>query len=127
MTQTSEDGGFALYSRAEANITPVLPSKISYTDGTVLPLALDTAAHGLYGPASEGFLGLAKPSLKPSDSGKTIVVWGGSSSVGALTIQLAVASGAKVIAVASSRNFDFCKQAGASEVRYSSINIMNRY
>ena len=117
MTQVPEDGGFALYSRAEANITAVLPSSISYNDGSVIPLALDTAATGLYQDTSDGFLGLPFPSLNPSDSGKTIVVWGGSSSVGALTIELAVASGVKVIATASQRNFDFCKQCGASEVR----------
>ena len=61
-------------------------------------------------------MGLSDPSHKPSPSGKTIVVWGGSSSVGAFAIQLAVASGAKVVTTASQHNFDFCKQRGATEV-----------
>ena len=82
----------------------------------MLPLAFDTAAIGLYLPTSDGYLGLPYPSLKPSPSGKTIVVWGGSSSVGALAIQLAVASGVSVIATSSPHNFDFCKRCGASQV-----------
>ena len=61
-------------------------------------------------------LGLPSPSLNPKPCGKTILIWGGSSSVGALAIQLAVAAGVKVITVASSRNFDLCKRCGASEV-----------
>jgi NADPH:quinone reductase-like Zn-dependent oxidoreductase len=76
----------------------------------VIPLALDTAAVGLYSSGDAGF-GLSLPSLSPKPSGKTIVVWGGSSSVGALAIQLAVASGAKVVTTASSHNFDFVKKA----------------
>ena len=81
----------------------------------MLPLAFDTAAVGLYS-TGEGFLGLPHPSFKPESTGKTLVVYGGSSSVGALTIQLAVASGVKVVATASKHNFDFVKKNGASEV-----------
>lgn len=115
MTQKSTDGGFALYTSAPAATTAIIPSSVSFTEGSVLPLAFDTAAVGLYS-TDEGFLGLPKPSAKPSSTGKTIVVWGGSSSVGALVIQLAVASGVKVVATASKHNFDFCKKCGASEV-----------
>lgn len=79
-------------------------------------MALDTAAHGLYDSKEKGFMGLDYPSLKPKPSGKTLLVWGGSSSVGAITIQLAVASGAKVISVASKHNIDFVKSLGATEV-----------
>ena len=55
------------------------------------------------------------PSLNPQPLNKTILVWGGSSSVGALAIQLATASGAKVVAVASKHNHDFVKKLGAVE------------
>jgi NADPH:quinone reductase-like Zn-dependent oxidoreductase len=116
LSQDPADGGFQLYSAAVAAKAAKLPSSVSFAEGVVLPLAFDTAAIGLYSPASEGFLGLPMPSLDPKPSGKTIVIWGGSSSVGALTIQLAVASGVKVVTVASQRNFDFCRSLGASEV-----------
>lgn len=115
-TQKVEHGGFALYCSAPAGTVATIPSKISYADASVLPLAFDTAAVGLYSPASEGFIGLPFPSANPPSSDKTIVLWGGSSSVGALVTQLAVASGVKVVATASEHNFDFCKKCGASEV-----------
>ncbi|KAK4937523.1 hypothetical protein LTR10_021894 [Elasticomyces elasticus] len=115
-TQKVEHGGFALYCSAPAGTVAIVPSNISYADASVLPTAFDTAAVGLYSQASQGFLGLPFPSADPPPSGKTIVVWGGSSSVGALATQLAVASGVKVIATASEHNFDFCKKCGASEV-----------
>ncbi|KAI1613069.1 chaperonin 10-like protein [Exophiala viscosa] len=115
-TQKVQHGGFALYCSAPAVTVATIPSDISYADASVLPTAFDTAAVGLYSPASEGFLGLPFPSANPPSSGKIIVVWGGSSSVGALAIQLAVASGVKVVAIAGGHNFDFCKKCGASEV-----------
>jgi len=117
VTSQQADGAFQLYARIKAGKSAILPESVSFNEGAVLPLALDTAAVGLYSSREEGKgFGLSLPSLDPQSSGKTIVVWGGSSSVGALVIQLAVASGAKVVAVASSHNFDFCKAAGASEV-----------
>ena len=116
LSQKPTDGGFALYTSAQAGVTGIIPSSTSFTEASVVPLAFDTAAVGLYLPADQGFLGLPFPSHNPSSSGKTIVVWGGSSSVGAVTIQLAVASGVKVIATASEHNFDFCKKIGATEV-----------
>ncbi|CAJ2500897.1 Uu.00g037500.m01.CDS01 [Anthostomella pinea] len=122
----SEDGGFQLYSRITAGKAAIIPSKISYAAGSVLPLAIDTATVGLYSSSSEGKgLGLPMPSLNPKPAGKTIVVWGGSSSVGALATQLAVASGAKVIATASSHNFDFCMSNGATDVvDYKSSSVV---
>jgi len=115
LSQKPQDGGFQLYTVAPAVSTAIIPSKISYMEAAVLPLAVDTAALGLYDLREKGFIGLPYPSLSPTSLGKTILVWGGSSSVGALAIQLAVASGAKVVAVASSHNHELVKGLGASE------------
>ncbi|KAI1260609.1 putative quinone oxidoreductase [Xylariaceae sp. FL1019] len=115
-TQVPTDGCFAFYTSLPASNTAVIPSSVSFAEASVLPLCLDTAAQGLYGAVEDGFLGLTYPSIRPTPIGKVIVVWGGSSSVGACTTQLAVASGVEVIAVASQRNFDFCKKCGASQV-----------
>lgn len=52
---------------------------------------------------------------KPKAIDRTILVWGGSSSVGSCAIQLAVASGVDVVTTASSKNFDYCKELGAKE------------
>jgi NADPH:quinone reductase-like Zn-dependent oxidoreductase len=63
-------------------------------------------------------LGLPYPSLKqpvPS-SGKTLVVYGGSSSVGSMATQLATAAGIYVISIAGLHNFGFSKRCGAAQV-----------
>nr|POE87894.1 dehydrogenase orse [Quercus suber] len=110
-------GGFQHYSTVLASVTAKVPASISLTDAAVLPLAFDTALIGLSGSIADGIgLGLPYPSLDPSPSGKTLVVWGGSSSVGALAIQLAVAAGVTVIAVASAHNHAFVRRAGATQV-----------
>lgn len=76
-------------------------------------MAMSTAAAGMY-PASH--LALELPSLNPKQSGKTLLIWGGSSSVGCCAIQLAVASGLSVVTTCSPRNFELCKKLGATEV-----------
>lgn len=111
-TNDPTNGSFQLYVKLQAAKSAILPEKISYVHGSVLPLAVDTAAVGLFAKES---LALPSPSLNPKSSGKIAVVWGGSSSVGALAIQLAAASGTKTIAVASSRNHDFVKGLGADQ------------
>ncbi len=123
MSGKDEDGGFQLYSAAIAAKTVKLPDSVSFAQGSVIPLALDTAAVGLYSKVADGFLGLPLPSLNPTSSGKTIVLWGGSTSVGCMAIQLAVASGAKVVAIASEHNHKLCKDLGASEVSSSCFSF----
>ncbi|WPG99406.1 Hypothetical protein R9X50_00222000 [Acrodontium crateriforme] len=124
-TNQPKHGAFQLYSIAKAATVARIPDSISFTQAAVLPLAIDTAGTGLYDSAEQGKgLGLEFPSLNPKPSGKTIVVWGGSSSVGAMATQLATASGAHVVAVASRHNFDFCKTNGAKEVYdYNSSSV----
>jgi len=115
-TRKPQDAGFQHYSTAPASTTAHLPATISYTHGVVLPLAISTAATGLYSPAEKGYLGLPYPSLNPPSTTSTLLVWGASSSVGILTVQLAVASGARVVAVASSHNHALLQSLGASAV-----------
>lgn len=112
-TQRPQDGGFQLYSNAPAKLASKIPDILTFAQASVLPLAFDTAVHGLYG-SQEGFLGLPSPSLNPRPIGKTIVIWGGSSSVGVITTQLAVASGVGVVAVASKRNHQLLQDLGAA-------------
>jgi NADPH:quinone reductase-like Zn-dependent oxidoreductase len=63
-------------------------------------------------------LGLPYPSLELPGlaSGKTLVVYGGSSSVGSMTTQLATAAGIQVISIVGKHNFDFSKSCGAAHV-----------
>jgi NADPH:quinone reductase-like Zn-dependent oxidoreductase len=118
------DGAFALYTIVQAHKAAILPDAISYTDGVVVPFALEAAvcALSLKVPGtvmlgvSTPALGLPYPSLEPVSSRKTLIVYGGSSSVGSMTTQLATAAGIEVISIVSELNFDFSKSCGASQV-----------
>ncbi|KAF2153575.1 NAD(P)-binding protein [Myriangium duriaei CBS 260.36] len=114
MTGQAKDNAFQQYTAAPALAVAKLPSSLSFTDASVLPLALSTASAGLY-PSSN--LGLPHPQASsPKKSGKTILIWGGASSVGSTAIQLAVASGVTVITTASQRNHQYVKDLGATTV-----------
>jgi NADPH:quinone reductase-like Zn-dependent oxidoreductase len=109
----TSNGAFQHFVLAEARATTPLPDGISFEAASALPLSLSTAAHGLY---SRNHLGLPMPSNDPKTTGRSILIWGGSGSVGAATIQLAVASGLKVTSTSSPRNFNFVKSLGADRV-----------
>lgn len=120
-----QDGAYALYTVVPANKAAILPDTISFTDGVVVPFALEAAVCALClkvpGVAMPGIatpaLGLPYPSLEnmPS-SGKTLVIYGGSSSVGSMATQVATAAGINVISVAGEHNFCFSKRCGATQV-----------
>ncbi|KAK9352944.1 chaperonin 10-like protein [Lipomyces doorenjongii] len=121
-----QDGAFALYTVIPANKAAILPDAIPFTEGVVVPFALEAAVCALSikvpGVAMPGVstpaLGLPYPS--PQDPvpplGKTLVLYGGSSSVGSMTTQLATAAGIHVISIVGKHNFDFSKRCGAAQV-----------
>jgi len=85
---------------------------LSYESAAVIPLGLSTAACGLF---QEDQLALQYPTTHTKPTGKTLLVWGGATSVGCNAIQLAVAAGYEVITTASPKNFDYVKKLGASQ------------
>ena len=104
------EGAFQDYVVLLAHMAAPIPDAMPFENAAVLPLGLSTAACGLF---QKDFLGLNAPSAAPTRAGKTLLVWGGSTSVGSNAIQLAVAAGYDVITTASPRNFDYVKQLGA--------------
>jgi NADPH:quinone reductase-like Zn-dependent oxidoreductase len=130
-------GGFQLYPRLRTVTVAKIPDDIPFWNAVVLPLSISTAAAGLYLKAN---LGLKLPSADgkkneqhgvvvstnpnnesqdPSlkkDKPATLLLWGGSSSVGSSVVQLAVASGYRVVATASPSNYTYVKSLGASLV-----------
>ncbi|KAK3213982.1 hypothetical protein GRF29_28g1669548 [Pseudopithomyces chartarum] len=94
---------------------PKDPPTLPFKDAAVLPLAISTAANSLY---NEKTLRLPYPSLTPSStpSNQSVLIWGGSGSVGALAVQLARASGVKVVAVCGAQNIQNVRRLGAHEV-----------
>jgi hypothetical protein len=80
------------------------------------PPAIDWAVAAAAGVAGEtGERGLRLLDVKAGD---TLFVDGGAGGVGAVTVQLALARGAKVIASASEANHDYLREIGATPVRY---------
>lgn len=63
LTGDPKDGGFQLYSRVAATNTVKIPDSLSFKEAAVLPLAINTAADGLYKSREKGFLGLEYPTL----------------------------------------------------------------
>lgn len=99
-----------------------IPDSLSFAQAVVLPLAVSTTCSGLYHP---DYLGLPLPSATDAtQTGQSILIWDGASSVGATTIQLAVASGLTVVTTASPPNHDFVKSLGAHVVLdYQSVTV----
>lgn len=121
--QGPENTAFQEHTIVGENVACRIPDDLVYESACVVPLALSTAAAGLY---QKGYLELPLPTNPPAvNLGKTLLVWGGSSSVGSAAIQLAVASGIEVVTTASPRNFEHCRRLGAREVMdYNSSTII---
>lgn len=113
VTGQSSGSGFQQYTIVPSGLASPIPDDLAFERAAVLPLCLATAAAGLY---EDDHLHLQYPSLNPTSNGKTVFIWGGATSVGSNAIQLAVASGYHVITTASSKNFDYVKNLGASQV-----------
>ena len=100
-----------MFTAVSASRAAHLPASVSFTEGAVLPLALDAAAVGLI-----KYLELPYPSLNSSTLDKKVIVYGASSAVGSLATQLAVGVGVKVLAITSAKNADLASANGANEV-----------
>ncbi|KAH8556760.1 zinc-binding oxidoreductase CipB [Umbelopsis sp. PMI_123] len=122
---TPAEGAFQNYTVVLASVAAKIPSTLDYAHASVLPLGLGTAASGLF---LKEYLDLQLPTepAQPS-TGKTVIIWGGSTSVGSNAIQLAVAAGYEVFSTASPRNFDYLKKLGASQVfDYKDENVVQK-
>ncbi|MCJ1450485.1 hypothetical protein MMC28_000816 [Mycoblastus sanguinarius] len=95
-------------------LTSSIPANLSYEQAVVIPLGVSTAACGLFQDDQLKLQYPTVPAQKPT--GKTLIIWGGSTSVGCNAIQLAVAAGYEVFTTSSPKNFDFVKTLGASRV-----------
>jgi NADPH:quinone reductase-like Zn-dependent oxidoreductase len=105
------EGGFQSRVVVRTDLTAPIPAAMRFEDAAVLPLGISTAASGLFGA---GQLGLRTPDATTPATGETVVVWGGSTSVGVNAIQLAVAAGYDVVTTASPSNHELVRSLGAS-------------
>jgi NADPH:quinone reductase-like Zn-dependent oxidoreductase len=104
------EGAFQTYVVLLDHMMAPLPAELSYEQASVLPLGLSTAACALF---QDEFLALERPQRQPLPRNETVVVWGGSTSVGLNAIQLAVAAGYDVLTTCSPKNFGLVQALGA--------------
>ncbi|KAK4495385.1 hypothetical protein PRZ48_013716 [Zasmidium cellare] len=122
-TKNIANGAFQEYTICPEAAVAAIPDSMSFEDAVVLPLAISTAAAGLF---EKKHLGLEYPDTPGDRSKKTILVWGGSSSVGSLAIQMARAAGYRVLATASERNLEFVEGLGAMGFDYQAEGVLGR-
>lgn len=107
------NGAFSEYAVALADHVLHIPDTWSFEDAAQLGIPPLTAIQMLW----QSQTGLPTPLSPTSPLNVTpILVWGGASSVGNYVIQLAKLSGLYVIATASPKNFELCRDLGADEV-----------
>ncbi|KAH7417726.1 zinc-binding oxidoreductase CipB [Cadophora sp. MPI-SDFR-AT-0126] len=106
-------GAFQEYTVVPAVVVAHIPDSLPYEKAAVLPMGLSVSGTGLF---QKNYLGLEYPSLNPKPTGKTLLVWGGATSMASNAIQLAVAAGYEVVTTASAKNFEYVKNLGASQV-----------
>jgi len=111
----NEHAGFQQYTLAVANFTAKVPSSVSDDEAASIPLGIDTAVIGLFSPE---FGGLVAPWNEAGKyNGQTILVLGGSSSVGLYVIQVAKLAGfSTIIATSSITHEAYLKDIGATHV-----------
>jgi NADPH:quinone reductase-like Zn-dependent oxidoreductase len=112
-TKDNAHGAFQEYTVIRAECASKIPEGLSFEQAAVLPLSLATAAWSLFGDST---LKMRYPSLNPTPTGETVLIWGGSSSVGGSAVQLAKAAGYEVITTASAKNHEYVKSLGADHV-----------
>ncbi|KFY06926.1 hypothetical protein V492_07607 [Pseudogymnoascus sp. VKM F-4246] len=113
LTTGTAEGAFQTYSVVAEVMTSPIPASVTYSQAAVIPLAISTAACGLF---QKDYLALQHPTVPPKPTGETVLVWGGATSVGCNAIQLAIAAGYEVITTSSPKNFDYVRGLGASAV-----------
>jgi NADPH:quinone reductase-like Zn-dependent oxidoreductase len=106
------EGAFQHYVVLMQHMVCAIPESLSFEQASVLPLALSTAASGMF---QKDQLRLMLPGASSVGRAETVLVWGGSTSVGSNAIQLARSAGYRVVATASPHNFGYVRSLGAAE------------
>lgn len=108
------ESGFQSYVAVDASVAAILQTTTAFEDAAVLPLAVTTAAAGLF---EKDQLALDYSRLgDPEPRDEVVVIWGGATAVGGNAIQLASAAGYRVVTTASAKNHQRMRQLGAEAV-----------
>lgn len=107
--------GFQEFAVLKLPFLTKIPKHMRLEDAAVLPLAVLTSSSCLFAKET---LALTPPmgKGKEGNQGKTLLVWGASSSVGSCGVQLATQAGYDVVGIASKKNHEMVKALGVREV-----------
>ncbi|KOS48016.1 hypothetical protein ACN38_g966 [Penicillium nordicum] len=104
---SADHGAFQKYALAQSEGVIALPDNLSFEEGAVLPLAVLTSLTAW--TTIDISIGTK---YTPQDK-QAILIWGGASSVGTLSVQSAKSLGFTVYATASPKHHDYLKKLGA--------------
>jgi len=124
VSEDNDHGAFQEYTVVPESATSKLPDTISLEEGVMLPTATASATVALFHCLKQALPKTSYACDDPRDPG--LLVWGGSSVVGAMTIQFARAIGLTVYTTASPAHHDYLKSLGASKVfDYRSTTVVS--
>jgi NADPH:quinone reductase-like Zn-dependent oxidoreductase len=96
-------GAFAEYASAKADLVVPKPARLTFEQAAAIPIAATTALRGIRD------IGEVK-------AGQRVLVNGAGGGVGSFAVQIAVALGAEVTGVCSTRNVELVRSLGAARV-----------
>ncbi|KAF4630135.1 hypothetical protein G7Y89_g8006 [Cudoniella acicularis] len=102
-------GAFCEYTALPGDMALRIPSDMSYEDAATLPTAINTTVLALFWSMKIPMFFIDTLTEKPFP----VLVYGGSTSVGTMAIQVLRRCGLKPITTCSPKNFDFVKSYGA--------------
>lgn len=105
-------GAFQHFVVLKSTMTAQIPDTMAFVEAAVLPLGLATAGAGLFQP---DHLGLRLPGGAEPEQSETVLIWGGTTSVGCNAIQLAHSAGYHVTSTGSPRHHAMHRALGADE------------
>ncbi|KAG8704180.1 hypothetical protein FRC08_002380 [Ceratobasidium sp. 394] len=115
----SDAATFQQYALVDTEVTAKVPSNINDDQASTIPLGSVTSVVGLFQKS-----GIAFPTSGPTATGKSILVLGGSSSVGQFGIQLArIAGFSPIITTASTQHTEFLKSLGATHIFDRNVDV----
>jgi len=103
-------GSLAQYASVDADLLALMPSNLSMREAAALPLAFITAYSGIVDRAH-------------LQAGQTALVHGGAGGVGYVSVQLALALGAKVFTTVSERDRGVVEALGATPIDYRAQTV----
>ncbi|KAL7952151.1 hypothetical protein V8C34DRAFT_325163 [Trichoderma compactum] len=101
-----EDGAFAEKIAVKAYAMMRIPDNMTFEEAASMGCSIFTVGQGLFHR-----LGLRLPN-SPTVTGEVVFIYGGSTSVGAMALQLAKLAGYNPITVCSPNNFELVKSYG---------------